>query len=143
MKDLCLLPSFIILKQELWLETLNLECRIHSTLEECPKVFDVINKHMDIAWNVNEDVLKVYEQIQDDPIFTFENKMDLDEIQLEGLERERDKVLEIAKSVDGRTFWEYMYLRLVEVDYTAQLFIYHTQRLNYLSLYSCTLTRKL
>ena len=95
------------------------------TLENCPKVFEVINKHMSIAWNVNQEVLSVYQQSQEDPIFTFENKMDLDEVQLEGLERERDKVLEIAEMVGDRRFWEYMFYDSRGRLYSSAVYLSH------------------
>ncbi len=97
----------------------------HFTMENCPKVFEVINKHMDIAWNINQEALEIYKQSLSDPIFTFENKMDLDETQLEGLERERDKVLEIAESVGDRTFWEYMFYDNRGRLYSSAVYLTH------------------
>ena len=95
------------------------------TVESCPKVFEVINKHMDIAWEVNADLLSIYNQSLSDPIFTFEDKFDLDEVQLEGLERERDKVLEIAEMVGERTFWEYMFYDSRGRLYSSSVYLTH------------------
>ena len=88
---------------------INPEARRSFTRAQCPKVFDVINQHMTIGYNINLDALDVYDQCQQDPIFTFSKKLNLTEIQLQGLERERDQVLKIAKMVGDRTFWEYMF----------------------------------
>ena len=95
------------------------------TLENCPDVFNVINKHMEVSYRVNLDLLDVYQNSLNDPIFTFEDKMDLDEVQLEGLERERDKVLEIAEMVGDREFWEYMFYDNRGRLYSAAVYLTH------------------
>ena len=97
----------------------------HFTMKNCPKVFEVINKHMSIAYNINQEVLEVYKASQEDPIFTFENKLDLDETQLSGLERERDKVLELAEMVGEREFWEYMFYDNRGRLYSSAVYLTH------------------
>ena len=104
---------------------INPEARQYFTTDHCPLVFDVINKHMQVAYRINEDLLSVYQQCQEDPIFTFSNKIDLEPVQLEGLERERDKVLEIAASVDGRRFWEYMFYDSRGRLYSSAVYLTH------------------
>ena len=103
---------------------INPEARRSFTMEECPKVFEVINKHMNIAYKINLDILDVYKQCQDDDIFTFANK-DLDEEQLQGLERERDKVLELATMVGDRKFWEYMFYDNRGRLYSSSVYLSH------------------
>ena len=102
-------------------------------IEECPKVYEVINKHMSIPYEINRDLLDIYKASMDDDIFTFADQ-DVDEEQLEGLERERDKVLEIATSVGDRTFWEYMFY-----DYRNRLY----PSTAYLSHAGCKLSKSL
>ena len=103
----------------------NPEVKQYFTMDNCPRVFEVINKHMSVAYNVNREVLDVYLFSQEDPIFTFENKMDLDETQLAGLERERDKVLEIAEMVGDRKFWEYMFYDNRGRLYSSAVYLTH------------------
>ena len=98
----------------------NTKAREYMTVDAMPLVYDVINKHMDIAWNVNEHLLDVYKNCQEDNIFTHQKEVDLellDEDQLVGLHRERDKVLEVATMVGDRKFWELMFY-----DYRGRLY---------------------
>ena len=103
----------------------NPAARKYFTKDHAPKVFDVINQHMSVSYNINREVLDVYNQCQEDPIFTFSNKIDLDETQLEGLERERDKVLEIAEMVGDRRFWEYMFYDSRGRIYSSAVYLTH------------------
>ena len=91
----------------------------------CPKVFDVINTHMSVSYNVNLELLDIYKNSLEDPLFTFSNKIDLDQVQLEGLERERDKVLEIAEMVGDRQFWEYMFYDSRGRIYSSAVYLTH------------------
>ena len=102
----------------------NPEAIRHINMYECPKVFEVINKHMEVAYEINRDVLEVYMNSLEDDIFTFKNK-DLDEEQLGGLERERDKVLELASWVGERTFWEYMFYDSRSRLYSSSVYLSH------------------
>ena len=102
----------------------NPEVVKHINKDECPKVFDVINQHMSIPYEINTDLLEVYKGSQEDDLFTFNDK-DLDEVQREGLERERDKVLEIATSVGDRTFWEYMFYDNRSRLYPSTVYLSH------------------
>ena len=94
------------------------------TLENMPKVYEVINKHMDIAYNINRDLLDVYNLSQEDDIFTYANK-DVDEEQLIGLNRERDAVLNLAEMVGDRTFWEYMFYDSRGRLYSSTVYLTH------------------
>ena len=102
-----------------------------------PLVYDVINKHMQVKYRINTDVLDVYLQIQDDNIFTHQEKIDkgkLTQEQITGLYRERDKVLEIAKFVGERHFWEYAF-------YDSRSRLYSSS--NYLTHAGCKLSKSL
>lgn len=103
------------------------------TKEHMPKVFKAINEHMAIAYGINTDILEVYMQILEDDLFTFKHK-DLDEEQLQGLDRERDKVLEIATLVGDRAFYEYMFY-----DYRGRMY----SSTAYLSHAGCKLSKSL
>ena len=96
----------------------------HFTLENTPKVFEVINKHQDVAYKINEDLIEIYEGCWNDPIFTFEGK-DLDSEALIGKTRERDKIMEIAKSVEDRTFWEYLFYDFRGRLYSSSVWLSH------------------
>ena len=111
----------------------NPEAVKHFRTEVCPKVFDAINKHMEIAYNINQPILDVYMNSLEDDVFTFNDK-DLDEEQLFGKEWERDKVLELAKFVGDRTFWQYMF-------YDSRSRLYSST--SYLSHAGCKLSKSL
>lgn len=95
------------------------------TKEEMPRFYQAINRHMANPYVINIDLLEVLLQCQDDDMFTFKNKVDLTDIQLEGLERERDKVLEIAKMVGKRTFWEFMFYDSRGRLYSSSVYLSH------------------
>ena len=103
---------------------INPEAVSEFTTEKCPKVFDVINKHQDVAYKINTDLLTIYEGCWEDPIFTFEGK-DLDEEALIGKSRERDKIIEVAKSVEDRTFWEYLFYDFRGRLYSSSVWLSH------------------
>ena len=96
----------------------NINPEVREKFEGVDKVFEVINEHQSIPYRINKDLLDVYRQSLDDSLFTFDDKTFEMEVQKEGLERERDKVLEIAESVeDLDRFWEYMFY-----DYRGRLY---------------------
>ena len=103
----------------------NPDARKFFRKSHCPKVFDVVNSHMSVSYNINLELLDIYNQSQEDPIFTFSNKIDLDQDQLDGLERERDKVLEIAAMVGDRQFWEYMFYDSRGRLYSSAVYLTH------------------
>ena len=103
----------------------NPEARKFFRKSHCPKVFDVINQHMSVSYNINLELLDIYHKSLEDPIFTFSNKIDLDQVQLEGLERERDKVLEIAEMVGDKRFWEYMFYDSRGRIYSSAVYLTH------------------
>ena len=80
---------------------------------------------MSISYNINLELLDIYKESLEDPLFTFSNKIDLDQVQLEGLERERDKVLEIAEMVGERQFWEYMFYDSRGRIYSSAVYLSH------------------
>ena len=102
----------------------NKDANQYFTTDICPKTFEVINKHMEVAYRINTDLLNIYRECAEDDLFTFANK-DLDEEQLKGLERERDKVLEIAEMVGERKFWEYMFYDNRSRLYSSSVYLSH------------------
>ena len=107
---------------------INPEARSYFSYENCPMVFDVINKHMEVSYNVNTEALEVYKQSLTDNIFTHEEEIVeglLDPIQVEGLYRERDKVIEIAEMVGDRQFWEYMFYDSRGRIYSSAVYLSH------------------
>ena len=104
------------------------------TPEEVETVFEVINDTIKTPWKINTELLDVYGEMQNDPLFTFSYKVDLTELQLSGLERERNKVLQIARLVGDRTFWQGAFY-----DFRGR--IYSTS--NYLQHSGCKLAKSL
>ena len=94
------------------------------TMEKTPKVFETINKLMSNAYRVNEDVLAVYQQSKQDPVFTFEGK-DLDEKQLESKTKEMDITLRMAEAIGDRTYWEYLFYDWRGRIYSAVSYLKH------------------
>lgn len=82
----------------------NKSAEEYFNYDNCPKVFDVINKIMATPYRVNDGVLNVLQQCQDDPIFTLKDK-GLTNEQKTGMKREMTNVLSIASGVVGRPFW--------------------------------------
>ena len=96
--------------------------------KEAPKVYEVINKHMANKYVINTDVLNVYMNSQEDNVFTHQEKIDkdlLDQEQLTGLYRERDKVLEIANWVGDREFYEYAFYDSRGRLYSSAVYLSH------------------
>ena len=104
------------------------------TTSEMESVFSIVNKNMETPYRVNTELLDVYNESQDDSIFTFDYKVDLTEVQLGGLERERDKVLKIARLVGDRTFYEGAFY-----DFRGRMYVTN----NYLSHAGCKLSKSL
>ena len=104
------------------------------TPDEMETVFEVINDTIKTPWRINTELLDVYGEMQNDPLFTFSYKVDLTELQLSGLERERNKVLQIARLVGDRTFWQGAFY-----DFRGR--IYSTS--NYLQHSGCKLAKSL
>ena len=102
--------------------------------ESMESVFDVINENIKTPYRINTTLLDVYNEMSQDPLFTFSYKVDLTATQLEGLERERDKVLKIANLVGDRKFWEGAFY-----DFRGR--IYPTT--HYLSHAGCKLSKSL
>lgn len=79
------------------------------TFDECPDVFNAINKHMSTAYQVNGDVLEILEEIkEDDALFTL-STMDVTKEQKDGIQREMDSTLKIATGWVGKPFWEALF----------------------------------
>ena len=75
---------------------------------KCPKVFQVINNQMSVAYNVNTDLLEIYDACKNDDLFTLKGK-ELNKKQKEGILREMNQTQNIAESFAGETFYEYMH----------------------------------
>ena len=104
----------------------NREAREHFSYDECPKVFDAINKHMQMGYVVNTELLDVYRACEEDDIFTLNDKENtLTEEQLVGMRREITQTLTIAKGIGDRRFWEYMFYDNRGRMYSSSVYFTH------------------
>lgn len=102
----------------------NPEVIEYFTEENCPKVYEVINRHMSNAYIVDQDLLEVYWESQEDDIFTLDDKI-LTKEQREGMEREMQAVLNIATGVGDREFWQYMFYDNRGRLYSSAVYLSH------------------
>ena len=86
----------------------NAKAREYFKYENCPKVFDAINKHMQTPLKVNTRVLDVLLQCKQDPIISFRGKT-LEEEQFIAMKREQTSIFDIAQQIGDKTFWQYMF----------------------------------
>ena len=87
---------------------INPEVKQHFTYDNCPIVFDAINKHMGQPLQVNTDFLAVLDACKEDPIMTFRGK-GYDEEQFIGVKREQSYILDIARGVGSKVFYQNMF----------------------------------
>ena len=86
----------------------NPDVKSYFKYEQCPIVFDVINKHMRTAYVVNQDVLKVIDACKNDNVFTHKDKK-LEPDARVGIQREQTNVIGKAKSIKDRQFYQGMF----------------------------------
>ena len=72
-----------------------------------PQVYSDINKLQQIPYIVNTELLDCVKQLQDKPLFTFKNKLNIDADALNGLKREKNSTLHLAESLKDNTFYFY------------------------------------
>ncbi len=72
-----------------------------------PQVYSDINKLQQVPYEVHMELLEAIQQVQDKPLFTFEDKLNLDADALNGLKREKNVTLQLAESLKDNTFYFY------------------------------------
>ena len=92
----------------------NPKAKPYFTYDNCPIVFDAINKHMSTPLKVNTDVLEVFLKSKKDPLFSFADKaqgvdQDTWKEQFVGLKREQTAILDTAVTIGNRVFYQYMF----------------------------------
>lgn len=95
------------------------------TLHRTPKVYTAINKHMRNEYQINTDLLSIFEQCQEDEIFTMKTKK-LDKEQRDGIERETKGTMRLAKMVGDRPFWEYAFYDTRGRLYSSTVYLNHS-----------------
>ena len=89
---------------------LNKDQQKYFTVSNCPAVFETVNRHQEVAWKINTDVLSVYKSIINKcKLFTLSDKV-MDDNQKFSVKRANNRTLDLAEMVGDRTFWEYHYL---------------------------------
>ena len=86
----------------------NPEVKPYFKYETAPIVFDVINKHMETPYRINEEVLDTILLCKDDKIFTHKGK-NLDPDARIGIKREQTGVLDQAIGIGDRVFYQGMF----------------------------------
>ena len=86
----------------------NPDVKSYFTYDNCPAVFDVINKHMRTPYVVNQDVLSTINNCKQDDVFTFRDKT-LDPDARIGIKREQTGVLDQAESIEEKVFYQGMF----------------------------------
>lgn len=81
----------------------NPDVKSYFTYDNCPIVFDAINKHMRTPYIVNKDMYDLVMASKQENIFTFRDK-DFDPDARIGIKREQTGILDTAKSTLGREF---------------------------------------
>ena len=94
------------------------------TNKKIPLAYEAINKHMDIPYVANMELLSIYYKCKDDDIFTLAHKKLTDE-QKDGMEREMTTTMQIAKGTKGRKFWQYMFYDRRKRKYSAAGYFLH------------------
>ena len=90
--------------------------------EDMPEVYDAINKQIKTALDVNRPVLEIYDQIQDDDVFTLKRKNVNDE-QLEGMLREFKGTLDICRgTAKHKMFWQSLFYGMRNRSYVSSVY---------------------
>ena len=92
--------------------------------ENYPKVFSALNKHMENWYEIDQEMLEIYDQCQEDKIFTLEHKL-LNKVQRESIQAQNRETMKRAKRTEGRPFQQHMFYDWRDRVYSSTIFINH------------------
>ena len=93
-------------------------------MDAMPQVYSAINRQMTQKWNINTNLLEIYNHIPVDKLANLAGK-NLDKVQKESIIYSADKVLHLAKELGDRDFYTYCFY-----DFRGRLY-QSTYYLNY------------
>ena len=95
------------------------------SFDRIPLAYRVINKIQQVPYKINTPLCNIYHDVQDDALFQYPNKNISPEMRL-GMQRDNSMVLDIAKGIGTRTFYQYAYYCTRFRLYPAPIYLNHT-----------------